>query len=258
MNVLLIEDDVITSDTIEQLLKIIDPSINVMGCVRSVKSAMAWFEKNESPELIFTDIELEDGQSFEVFKAINPSCMIVFITSFDTYALKAFKLNSIDYILKPVTKASLEGAVQKFKNLSNILKGEPRYPNMLELIRDIQQERRKHNKYKPRFLVKRGQKLVSIPTEEIAYFYSEEGINYLKTKSDQKFILDYTLDELEEMLHPDLFFRANRSIYVSVASVDHMTPYQGNRLQLGLNPPMEIEAIVSREKVTDFKLWLGK
>jgi DNA-binding LytR/AlgR family response regulator len=143
--------------------------------------------------------------------------------------------------------------------MGELLKSEVKTPqNMQELIKALQQEQRKHRQYRSRFLVKRGQKLVSIPAEEIAYFYSDERINFLKTKSDQKYILDYTLDELEEMLHPDLFFRISRSFYVSVNSVEHITNYQGNRLQLGLVPVMDKEVIVSREKVTDFKNWLGK
>lgn len=258
MNVLLIEDDSVIADTTEQLLKIIDPSIQIVARIQSVEGALKWFKSNATPDLIFSDIQLEDGQSFEIFKTINPPCMIVFITSFETYAIKAFQLNSVDYILKPVTKASLETALNKFKNLSTLLKKEHRHPDILDLIKDIQAEKSKHKKYKARFLVKRGQKLVSIPTEEIAYFFSEEGVNYLTTKAEQKFIFDNTLDELEDMLHPDLFFRINRSFYVSVDSVEHISTYQGNRLQLSVVPPTDKEVLVSREKVAEFKTWLGK
>ncbi len=258
MNVLLIEDDRIIADTTEQLLKIIDPAIQIVGRLQSVHSAIQWFRENPAPDLIFSDIELEDGKSFDIFKAVNPPCMIVFVTSFETYAIKAFKLNSVDYILKPVSKASLEVALAKFKNLTTLLKPESRFPNIEELINDIQSEKRKHRKYKSRFLVKKGQKLISIPTEEISYFFSDEGINYLNTTTNQKFIFDHTLDELEELLHPDLFFRINRSFYISVNSVQEISSYHGNRLLLSLSPVLDKEVLVSREKVNDFKLWLGK
>jgi two-component system, LytTR family, response regulator LytT len=260
MNVLLIEDDVIVADTNEQLLKIIDPSIQIKGRVSSIKTAISWFDTNPTPDLIFADIELEDGNCFEIFRVVSPRCMIVFVTSHNSYAIQAFKLNSIDYILKPVTRDALEGTLKKINEFREIvgISSASLMPNMNELIRSLQQERKKHLQYKSRFLVRRGQKLVSIPTPEIAYFYTTERINYLKTKSDQTYLLDYTLDELQDILPPDIFFRISRSFYLSVTSVENLSSYQGNRLLLELNPPAEKEVVVSRERVADFKSWLGK
>jgi two-component system response regulator LytT len=200
------------------------------------------------------DIELADGQSFEVFNMVPVKGPVIFITSYDEYALKAFKVNSVDYLLKPVQKEELEAALNKYRALNESNKGPADINN---LIRELQ-SKLQPKEFRKRFLVKQAQKLVSIEVEDIAYFYSDGRLNFFKTRDNKKFVVDYTMDELSEMLDPEKYFRISRSFYVSVESIEQIHDYFGNRLLLNLNPPLDKEALVSREKVMEFKKWMGK
>jgi two-component system response regulator LytT len=172
--------------------------------------------------------------------------------------LKAFKVNSIDYLLKPVQKEELSAALDKFKNMNGTFKAaEKNEIDMDALVKELQQKLQPKD-YRKRFLVKHGQKLVSIETDDIAYFFSDGRLNFFKTFDNRKFVVDYTMDELEDMLDPQRYFRISRSFYISVASIDQIHDYFGNRLLLQLKPTVDKETVVSREKVTDFKKWMGK
>jgi DNA-binding LytR/AlgR family response regulator len=219
-----------------------------------------WLQDNPKPDLILMDIELGDGQSFEIFNLIEVKSPVVFTTSYDEYALKAFKVNSIDYLLKPVQQDELSAALRKYRDLKNIYAGKETSEsafNFDTLVKELQQKLQP-KEYRKRFLVKQGQKLVSVDVEEIAYFFSDGRLNFFKTSDNRKFVVDYTMDDLEEMLDPSTYFRISRSFYVSVDSVEKIDDYFGNRLILGLRPSVDKEALVSREKVTDFKKWMGK
>jgi DNA-binding LytR/AlgR family response regulator len=200
------------------------------------------------------DIELADGQSFEIFNQTEILCPVIFTTSYDEYTLKAFKVNSVDYLLKPVQKEELEAALSKFKRLKEGGKGNI---SIDYLVRELKQKLQPRE-YRKRFLVKLGQKLVSVDVEEICFFYSDGRINFFKTRDNKKYVVDYTMDELEEMLDPSIYFRISRSFFVSVSCIEKMDDYFGHRLILNLKPVSEKEAIVSREKVSDFKKWMGK
>ncbi|HEY6975479.1 MAG TPA: LytTR family DNA-binding domain-containing protein, partial [Chitinophagaceae bacterium] len=180
-------------------------------------------------------------------------------TSYDEYALKAFKVNSIDYLLKPIQKEDLGAALSKYKQMQNLYASNKTGNdlNMEFLVKELKQKLQP-KEYRKRFLVKHGQKLVSIDVEEIAYFFSDGRLNFFKTYDNRKFVVDYTMDELEDMLDPERYFRISRSFYVSVNSIDQIHDYFGNRLLLNLKPAVDKESIVSREKVTDFKKWMGK
>ena len=259
MKVLIIEDEDLAVRKLKKTLQSVDAGAEVVGITDSIRSSVKWLQENKAPDLILMDIELADGQSFEIFDRVEVNSTVIFTTSYDEYALKAFKVNSVDYLLKPVQKEDLEAALEKFRKMKQLLGScEPTSNlNVDSLVRELQQ-RLQTREYRKRFLVKQGQKLVSVEVDDIAYFYSDGRVNFFKTNDNRKFIVDYTMDELEDMLDPARYFRISRSFYVSIQSVDQIHDYFGNRLLLNLLPVVDKEAIVSREKVSDFKKWMGK
>ena len=257
MKIFIVEDEELAVKKLQKTLLTIDKDIEVIGTADSIATSVEWLENNSSPDLILMDIELLDGQSFEIFNQYEVKSPVIFTTSYDEYALKAFKVNSIDYLLKPVQKEDLRNALEKYKKMFSASAAQPGLLNMDSLIKELQQKLQP-KEYRKRFLVKNAQKLVSVEVDEIAYFYSDGRLNFFKTSDNKKYVVDYTMDELEEMLNPDAFFRISRSFYVSIGCVEQIHDYFGNRLMLQLKPAVDKEALVSREKVTDFKKWLGK
>lgn len=256
MKILIVEDEELAVKKLQKTLLSIDRMVEVVGVTDSIKSTVDYLKNNPPPDLILMDIELADGQSFEVFNLVPVKGPVIFITSYDEYALKAFKVNSVDYLLKPVQKEELEGALNKYKELNMADRGN-NSNDINNLIKELQ-NKLQPKEYRKRFLVKQAQKLVSIEVDDIAYFYSDGRLNFFKTRDNRKFVVDYTMDELSDMLDPEKYFRISRSFYVSVDSIDQIHDYFGNRLLLNLNPALDKEALVSREKVMDFKKWMGK
>jgi DNA-binding LytR/AlgR family response regulator len=254
MKILIVEDEDLAVKKLKKTLADVEESAEVTGTTDSIKSTVEWLQDNPKPDLILMDIELADGQSFEIFNLTEVKCPVIFTTSYDEFALKAFKVNSVDYLLKPVQKDELKAALDKFRKLKAESKNDV---SIDSLVKELQQKLQPKD-FRKRFLVKHAQKLVSIEVEEIAYFYSDGRLNFFKTRDNKKFIVDYTMDELEEMLDPEKYFRISRSFYVSVNSIEKIEDYFGNRLILQLKPAVDKEALVSREKVTDFKKWMGK
>ena len=254
MKILIVEDEELAVKKLQKTLLGIDKMVEIVGVTDSIKSTVEFLKDNPSPDLILMDIELADGQSFEVFNMVNVKGPVIFITSYDEYALKAFKVNSVDYLLKPVQKDELEAALNKYRALNQPEKSSSDLNNLIKELQNKLQPK----EFRKRFLVKQAQKLVSIEVEDIAYFYSDGRLNFFKTRDNRKFVVDYTMDELSEILDPETYFRISRSFYVSVDSIDQIHDYFGNRLLLNLNPPLDKEALVSREKVMDFKKWMGK
>jgi two-component system response regulator LytT len=260
MKILIVEDEELAVKKIRKTLGEVDGNAEVVGVADSITGTVDWLQTNPSPDLILMDIELSDGQSFEIFSRIPVKSAVVFTTSYDEYALKAFKVNSIDYLLKPIQKEDLEAALNKYKQMKEMYTEEPKDApglNMDALVKELQQKLQP-KEFRKRFLVKHGQKLVSIEIDEIAYFFSDGRLNFFKTDDNRKFVVDYTMDELEEMLDPEKYFRISRAFYVAVRSISQIHDYFGNRLLLQLKPVVDKEAIVSREKVADFKKWMGK
>ena len=179
---------------------------------------------------------------------------VIFTTSYDEFALKAFKVNSVDYLLKPIQTEDLQAALAKYKKMTAANKGDI---NLESLVKQLQQQLQP-KEFRKRFLVKHAQKLVSVDVDEISYFYSDGRLNFFKTADNKKYVVDYTMEELEDMLDPEKFFRISRSFYVAVEAIDKIDDYFGNRLILQLKPAVDKEALVSREKVSDFKKWMGK
>ncbi|WP_353719432.1 LytTR family DNA-binding domain-containing protein [Dyadobacter sp. 676] len=263
MKVLLIEDEDLAVRKLSKLLMEIDGNIEIVGKAASVQESVNFLKESEAPDLILMDIELADGQSFEIFDQVKVESPVIFTTSYDEYALRAFKVNSIDYLLKPIKRQELEASLAKYNRLARNTESENVKNANLDrdaidsLVKQLRQQMQPSD-YRKRFLVKHLQQWVPVEVGDIAYFYSEEGTSLFKTKNNQKFPVDYTLDELEKMLDPNSFFRANRQFIISVHCVQQINPYFNNKIKLTLTPMPESEVIISREKAMDFKKWLGK
>ncbi|MCF2489416.1 LytTR family DNA-binding domain-containing protein [Dyadobacter sp. CY347] len=260
MDALIVEDEDLSVRRLRKLLNETAPDLLISGVTDSIEETVEWLQSNQKagnadPDLIFLDIELSDGQSFEIFNRVQVTSTIIFTTSYDEYALQAFKLNSIDYLLKPVHRDDLQRSLQKYENM-RALPSEDSLEGIKKLLEGFQKTTKKE--YRQRFLVKQGQKMLSIEVNEIAYFFTEERYSFFVTDNNQKLLVDYTLDELADVLDPARFFRINRGMMVTHKAVDKIDPYFGNRLALSLRPSHNKEALVSREKVGDFKHWMGK
>lgn len=263
MNVLIIEDEELAVRKLTKLLQEVDPTLTIVGTAASVRASVSWLQAHPAgqptaPDLILMDIELADGQSFEIFEQTTVSAPVIFTTSYDEYALRAFKVNSIDYLLKPIKRHELEASLEKHRRLSNGAVGEATPALSIDAL--VQQLRQQINptEYRRRFLVRHLSQWVPVEVTDIAYFHSEEGVSLFRTRNNQKYSVDYTLDELEAMLDPTQFFRANRQFIVDVNSVQQIHPYFNNKLKLTLRPSTDEEVLVSRERATDFKKWMGK
>ena len=252
MKVLLIEDEKSASDRMQRLLKTIDNDIEIINVIDTVEEAINWFANNPHPDLVFMDIQLLDGMSFEIFKEVDIKAPVIFATSFNNYAIEAFKVNGIDYILKPVDIEELKKSLNKFKQLkSNFTRNDEKQVDNLYKSMNIITPACKN-----RFLLKRGQSFVSVAADDIYCFYIENQLVSLITKSKDCFSVDYTLDELDVLLNPDSFFRANRQCILNVKAIATVHNYFNGKLKVLLNIPFENEIIISREKATIFKNWL--
>lgn len=250
MRLLIIEDEILASNRLKKLVGEIDPEIQVIDVIDSVEDGVKWFRNYDSPDLILTDIQLADGLSFEIFEKVAPSTPLIFTTAYDNYAIKAFKVNGIDYLLKPIDKAELANAIRKARGQQKT-----ESVDLQALAQMLQQGEKK--KYKERFMVKVGEQLKFIKTEDVAYFFSEDGYAHLMNWSGDKYIIDFSLDQLNDMLDPKLFHRINRKTVIGIESIDKVSSYFNSRLKIKLKPKME-EEIVSRERVNDFKTWLDQ
>lgn len=252
MKVLIIEDEKPAAQHLESLLGRYSKNIEVIAQLKSVRNSVEWFKSNsENIDLIFMDIQLTDGISFDIFKQVQPQQPIIFTTAFNKYALEAFRTNGIAYLLKPVTYSALEESLDKLENLKSSL-SQPEQ-NQLELLSETLLKMQKS--YKQRFMVKLGERIRSVEVSQISYFFAEGRNVFLITKNGGKFIVDYKMEQLQEMLDPSVFFRVNRSFMVNITAIEEVLIYSKSRLKIGVNPPPEKEMIVSREKVSSFKQW---
>ncbi|MRT94755.1 LytTR family DNA-binding domain-containing protein [Ancylomarina sp. 16SWW S1-10-2] len=252
MNVVIVEDEKPAARRLERMLNV--EGIVVVKTLHSVAKAKEWFSENKQPELIFLDIQLSDGLSFEIFEDIKITSSIIFTTAYDQYALKAFKLNSIDYLLKPIDKDELQNAIKKYIHLKPTEeKQQASIP-----MKQIQQLLASYqNSYKERFTVKVGQHIRSIKTEDVECFYSENKASFIYTKTGRSYPIDNSLEQLAELLNPLVFFRVSRKYYIHIDSIKDIIAYSNSRLKIKMNTYQEDEIIVSRERVKEFKIWLG-
>ena len=258
MQILIIEDERLAAEKLTKTITDIDASFHIAGIADSIESAVDWLQNNPAPDLVFMDIELADGQSFEIFNRIEVKSPVIFTTSYDEYAIKAFTVNSIDYLLKPVKKDALSSSFKKLARLKLLYAGNALpLPDFRSLILELQ-EQNKPKEYRQRFLVKQGQRLISIETDEIAFFYTDDKLVFFKTKNNMKYIVEYSIDELQEFIDPKKFFRINRQFFIAIHSVTTIHSYFNGRLKLDLKPAIDNEVVISRERVNDFKEWMGK
>lgn len=248
MRVLIVEDEHLASEELKEMLLEINPSIQVIDTIETVSRAIEWLKSSKARtiNLIFMDIHLADGNSFSIFEEVKVDIPIIFTTAYDQYALRAFKLNSIDYLLKPIDKEDLTDSIEKYEHTSNPF-------DYTKIVDDLRK-----SPYKKRFIVTTGDKIKSILTEDVAYFMSEGKYLYLTTKEGKQFIVDFTLSKLEKVLTPDHFFRINRKFIINFDAIQNMISYSKSRVKIELNPPCTTDAIVSVDRSGPFKNWLNR
>ncbi|MFN4084004.1 MAG: LytR/AlgR family response regulator transcription factor [Bacteroidia bacterium] len=256
LKIAIIEDEVPAYNRLKKLIEETEPDANVNYHADSIVSAVELFKNhNEDIDIAFFDIELADGQSFEIFKRVNVNCPVIFTTAYDEFALKAFKLNSIDYLLKPIEKTELKNAIYKFKQFYQLGLNKAVESNINKLLQQINKSNRQN--FKSRFLVKLGEKLIPVSVDDIAYFYSKDKLTHIVTHQKNIYISDYTIEQLSNIIEPQKFFQLNRQIISSLAAIKQINNYFNGKLKIILNPAYEEEVLVSRERAPFFKQWLN-
>ena len=251
MKAVIIEDEKIAAELLKNLICQLDENIEVVTVLQTVEDSVEWLNSNQHPDILFVDIHLADGSSFSIFEKTEVKCPIVFTTAYDEYALKAFEVNSIDYLLKPINKDDLQRALNKYKNL----KGEKHEVDYKVLISRFLTETENVNNYKEHFLVPERDKLVPLAAKDMAYVYIDLKLIKAVTFSGKVYYLNQNLDEMMTQLNPKMFFRANRQYIVSHEAIKDVSIWFGNKISLNLTIPTEEKIIVSKARVSDFKNW---
>jgi two-component system response regulator LytT len=253
MKVLILEDEKLASDKLEKALLEIEPEAQIQARLKTISAAVDWLKNNPHPDLILSDIRLLDGLCFEIFQQVEVQKPVIFTTAYDQYALKAFEVNSIDYLLKPIQKEKLKQSLEKLRNIAR--KPSPpavNYQEVLKLLRSSSSE------YKSRFMVRLGQKIIALPADKIAYFFSENKLTYIVTKEGKRYPIDQPLDELIDLLDPRTFFKINRQYIITFESIAEIHPYFKGRIKLLLQPKGDEEVIISSERTPEFKKWIDQ
>ncbi len=251
MDLVIVEDEQLSAERLRHLVLKIDSSIHVKEILPSVEIAQEWFRDNSPPDVLLLDIQLSDGTGFDLLKTINTFPSIIFTTAYDEYALKAFKYNSIEYLLKPIEEAHLAKALQKFKDLNRMPMESDELREKIETV-----QKSISGDFKRRFLIKIGEQFQNVEVNNISYLYYEKGGCFLVTNEGKKLPIDYSLDQLEEILNPMDFFRINRQFLIRSEAIEEIHTYLNSRLLLKLKPEAECEIIVSRDRVNNFKRWM--
>lgn len=253
MRILIIEDEQPAAKQLAKLIQKIRPQAQLISALDSIEASVEFLRDPAiSPDLIFMDIQLADGLSFDIFNQVDVQTPVIFTTAFDQYTLRAFKVNSIDYLLKPIEPEELLAALDKYENIYQ--QPTALSPAVLHQLKNALTE----PAYKERFLIKIGQQLIYLRTEDIRYFFTEESLVYAITRENKKHLVDFSLDQLEQVLSPRDFFRISRKIILHIEAIHKIHTYFNGRLKLDILPPQDLEAIVSRDRVPDFKLWLDR
>ena len=249
MKVLIIEDEIAAARRLKKMVTDADKEAEIIDTIDSVETSVRWFRAHPQPDLVFMDVHLADGNCFEIFRNVEINCPIIFITAYDEYAIKAFEVNAIAYLMKPVKAADLDTALRKYQKLK------PAASNFdyQKLIETIQTDT---GSFQKRLLLKIGQTIRAIEINDISYFYTHDKIVTIVTGDNRKYPADYTLDQLEDILDPKTFFRINRQFIVNSKSIREMYVISKSRVKLNLNPPTDMETAVSSERVANFKKWL--
>jgi len=249
MKLLIIEDEPASAQRLKKLVEEIQPGIVVLDIIDSISSAVEWFNTHTGPDLVLSDIHLADGLSFEIFKQVLVSCPVIFTTAYDQYAIQAFKLNSIDYLLKPIKKTEVAEAINKF-NRTKPLAPQVDLSQLMALLGKQEKE------YLKRVVIRLGQHIKVVEIKDIAYFYIDEKIVFGVTFTKDRYPMDLSLDQLEKQLDPERFFRINRGFIISLESIETMITYSKARIKIKLKPPCEVESITSTERSAEFREWL--
>ncbi|AQG79404.1 LytR/AlgR family response regulator transcription factor [Spirosoma montaniterrae] len=252
MTVLLIEDEQAAARRLTRLLLDIDPTLQIGPALGSVAAAVMHLQTQPHPDLILSDIQLSDGLSFAVFRQVEPRCPIIFTTAYDEYAIQAFKLNSLDYLLKPIVATELQAALAKFRKLTQSQSPSVDYQQLWQALNQSQRT------YRQRFLISYRDTYRTIPASEVAYFYSENKITRLVCPDGKWYPLTETLEELAEQLNPNQFFRANRQYIINLTSIVTIHKHFNGRLKVDLQPPIPDDLFVSRERADEFRNWLNQ
>lgn len=248
MNILILEDEEVAARNLVRMLQKVAPQATILACLTSIEKARSWLAKHPVPDLIFLDIHLSDGLSFSVFPTSYPAVPVIFTTAFDQYALRAFELNSIDYLVKPFSEQQLAAALEKYHQRAFTAP-----PNWNQLQHWLQA---KPTDYKTRLHVKKGDQILIVPTEKISYFFRDEYV-FLYTLKGQRFLIDRSLDQLAAVLDPQQFYRANRQFLVSIQAIQQIETHFNYKLKLHLQPPAPIQVLVAKDRAKAFKDWIG-
>lgn len=250
MKAVIVEDENFASKRLASLIEELAPEINIIGQITSVENGRQWFEHNPKPDLIFLDIQLNDGYGFDILDMLEDHPPVIFTTAYNEYAIRGFKYNGLDYLLKPIDKNDLNNALNKYrksKSNNNGIFDEQKLASIKKLF---------NKEYKKRFMIKVGNQFNTFSVDDIAYFKSNEGLIFLHSHTGQQYPIEYSIDQLEEILDPVHFFRINRKFMISVKSVIEIHSYFNSRLLLKLKPQEDEQIIVSRERTSNFKKWL--
>lgn len=253
LNAVIIEDEIPAARLLHSMVSALRPEWNIEIIPGNVDDATEWFTSHKHPELIFLDIHLTDGDAFDFLSVVKPRSAVIFTTAYDQYAIRAFSVNSIDYILKPVDEKRLSDAISKYENLRGL--GWIRSDNYMETLLDALKHPEK--KYRSRFLISEADKFWSLRVEDIAYFYFEGRTTFAVTPSGREHILDLSLNKLEKQLDPVQFFRANRQMILNVDAIDQAVSSFKRKIKVVVHPPFKSDIIISEEKASAFKLWLN-
>jgi two-component system, LytTR family, response regulator LytT len=257
MKLLIVEDEALLAKALKNMVLAIEPHSEIAGHTNSIESTVQWLQEHDAPDLILMDIELADGQCFEIFNRVPVQSPVIFTTAYDEYTLRAFKVNSVDYLLKPIKETELRAAITKWKTLHAEKTAAGTAVQLDKLLTELKKTALTSD-YRDRFLVKQGQKMLSVLTADIAYFCAKNTLTFLVTKAKQKFVVDYTLDELEQVLNPKHFFRANRQYIVAHDLITAIHPWFNGKVKADVAVPVEDDLIISRDKAPLFKAWLGE
>ncbi len=253
MKILIIEDEYPAAERLQRLLEELPEATEVVGVLDSVEASVKWLREQTAPDLILSDIQLSDGLSFEIFEKILTSTPIVFTTSYDEYAIQAFRVRSIDYLLKPIKLQELKRAIAKYQQFRQDFSKNDQLQKMEQLLDSLNHSGKQH---KRRFLVKKGEQLLPLTDEEIAYFYTENELVFMHTHAGKKYVVDYTLEQLEQLLDPARFFQINRQFILQMEAIEKIHAYFSNRYKLMVQPRPQEDVIVSKGKAKAFRLWL--
>lgn len=251
MRILIIEDESAAARRIEKIILEIQPDAEIVAKLESVTAAVSWFQGKHFQDVVIMDIHLADGECFEIFKKVEVNCPVIFTTAYDQYAIKAFKVNSVDYILKPVKKDELEFSFRKLKENTLGINN----PSLIALLEQLASPAAN---YQERFIVRRGSLINSVETKDIVAFYTEDKLVFIHNYSNQRHPIDISLDKLQDMLNPKSFFRINRGMIINYAFIHQMHAYLKGRIKIEMKIPLPEYPIVSADRAGSFKSWLGR